>query len=519
MTVQQNCPFDITPYDQSSLVKTPNLVNLNYTNQDFWSMKARLINYIQQNFGSTFNDFVESDIALMLIENWAFIADTLSFKIDQIANEIFIDTVSQVDNAFRLALLVGFKPQPPIGASSLWSATINNLLDTNLTIPAPVAIDINTNEGLKTIELFPADLNNNPIFNEPIIITAGSFLNTNVVGVEGQTFQQTATGTGQTSQSVQLISGPVIWNSVQVQVDGSTWTQVDYFTDSQPRKEFRVEYDPAYNAFVIFGNNRAGLVPSSGSQIVITFRAGGGYVGNIVTGSVELQRNFEVTGFNYRVPVTFRNYTKGQFGYPGDTIDDIKRKLPPWLRTQNRVVSGDDIQIFANQFATEFNGQVGKATAVLRNYGCAANIIDLYVLTKDGTSGLVESNDGLKAELQTALSNLQMLTDKICIKDGVVIEVDVHIDITLDKFYRKFEDELSNKVTSRVTNFFSLNNWDYGETLKNVDVIKSLSDINELSNVDVHFQTDNPANSGDVVTTRFYEIIRPSIIDINFVYE
>lgn len=515
----ENCPFEVTPYDKSNLVKSPNLISLNYTNQDFWSMKARLIEFIKQKFADTFSDFVESDLALMLIENWAFIADTLSFKIDQIANEIFIDTVSQVDNAFRLAMLVGFKPQPPIGASSLWSATITNLLDTDMVIETPVNIDINTEDGRRAIELYAADTNGNPMWEEDIIISSGSFLNTAIVGIEGQTYTQNYRGTGDINQSVQLIAGPVIWKSVRVKVDGNEWTEVDYFTDSQPRKEFRVEYDPAYNAFVMFGNNRAGLCPSPGSNVVISFRAGGGFSGNIVTGSVELQRNYAVPGFGFRVPVTFRNYTKGEHGYPGDTIDDIKRKLPQWLRTQNRCVSGDDIEIFTNQFATEFNGQVGKAKAVLRNHGCAANVIDLYVLSKQNADGLMESGDGLKNELREALETKKMLTDYICIKDGVVVDVDVHVDLTLDKFYRKFEEEFREKAERRVTTFFNLNNWDYGKTLKNVDLIKVLSDINEISNVEVHFQTDNEENSGEVVTTKYYEIVRPSIVSINFVYE
>jgi hypothetical protein len=515
----ENCPFDVTPYDKSSIIKTPNLVNMNYTNQDFWSMKVRLIDFIKQKFADTFNDFVESDLAIMLIENWAFIADTLSFKIDQIANEIFIDTVSQVDNAFRLATLVGFRPQPPIGASSMWSATISNLLDTDLFVDTPVLITINAEGGQRTIELYAADVNNNPLFNDPIIITAGSFLNTSVVGIEGRTFTQTARGDGQINQFIRLSSGPVIWNSIRVKVDGTEWKQVDYFTDSQPRKEFRVEYDPAYNAFVLFGNNRAGLIPSPSSEIQISFRVGGGFAGNIVTGSVEFQRNYEVRGFDFRVPVNFRNYTKGEFGYAGDTIEDIKRKMPGWLRSQNRVVSGDDIETYSNQYATEFNGQVGKAKAVLRNYGCAANVIDLYVLTRDGLDNLIESNNGLKVALQESLESIKMMTDFICIKDGVVVATDVHIDITMDKFYRKFEDEFREKMQRRIDTFFSLNNWEYGKTLKNVDLIKALSDIHEIRNIDIHFQTDNEDNSGEVVTTRFFEIVRPALIEISFVYE
>lgn len=515
----ENCPFEITPYDKSSIVKTPNLANLNYTNQDFWSMKSRLIDFIKEKFKDTFSDFVESDLAIMLIENWAFIADTLSFKIDQIANEIFIDTVSEVDNAFRLAILVGFKPQPPIGARSLWSATINNLLDTDMFIDAPVPIDVNTEEGIKTIELFPADNNKNPIFNQQIIISSGSFLNTSIVGLEGRTITQAATGSGEINQFIELGTGPVIWNSIRVKIDGTEWTQVDYFTDSQPRREFRVEYDPNYNAFVMFGNNRAGLIPSQGSQITITYRSGGGVVGNIVTGSVELQRNFLVDGFDFRIPVTFRNYTKGEFGYSGDTIDEIKRKLPPWLRMQNRVVSGGDYETYANQFVTEFNGQIGKAKATLRQHGCAANIIDIYVLALENEDGLAEAGNELKVALKDALQKVKMATDFVCIKDGVVIDVDVNIDVTLNKFYRKFEDELREKVERRTSTFFSLNNWDYEKTLKSVDLVKSLSDINEISSAEIHFQTTDEENSGEVVTAKYYEIIRPSSIEINFVYE
>ena len=124
--MKTNCPFDITPYTQSQIIETPEIFNLNYTNQEFWAMKSRLTDYIRQEFDKEFSDFVESSLAIMLIENWAFIADTLSFKMDQIANEVFIDTVTEIENIFRLSKLVGFQPQPPIAARSLWTASLNN---------------------------------------------------------------------------------------------------------------------------------------------------------------------------------------------------------------------------------------------------------------------------------------------------------------------------------------------------------------------------------------------------------
>jgi hypothetical protein len=513
------CQFDVVPYDQSGIIKTPTLISVNYTCQDFWSLKSRLVGLIKQRFGDDFNDFVESSLAIMLIENWAFCADMLSFKIDQIANEIFIDTVAELDNAFRLSILVGFDPLPPIAATSLWSATMNTVQVTDLVIPTPVVIDITTEAGPGTIELFPCDSTNAPIFDDDIIITAGNFTNTSIVGVEGQTKTQGNTGTGEMNQFFQLAYGPVIWDSVSLSVDGMSWQQVSYFSDSSPRREFRVEYDASYNGYIMFGNNTAGLIPSNGSQISITYRVGGGVAGNIVTGAVTLQLGYSIPGFNFKVPVSFTNYTAGQNGYDGDTIVDIKTKLPVYLRTQNRIVTSSDYNTFINQYATPYFGMVGKGTAVVRNYGCAANLIDVYVLAGNSGSGLQIASNDLKNSLLSAINDNKMITDIVCIKDGAIIEVDVYIDVLLNKFYKKFEQEYSTKLNNNINAFFNLNNWDYGQDLTSTNMIKSIADIKEIDTVTIQLVTNDSNNSGDMVSANFYQIIQPQTITINFTYQ
>lgn len=515
----------ITPYDQSGLVKNKNIFKLDYTNQDFWSMKTRLVEFINERFGEegtelpgTFNDFVESSIAIMLMENMAFLADTLSFKIDQVANEIFIDTVTEVENAFRLSKLLGFNPLPPIASRSLWSATLNTPLSVDLVIPTPVVISTVSEDTPIQIELFPADSNNTPMLDKDIIIPAGSTAVSSIVGLEGRTTVDEFIGTGGISQTFELVNPSVIYDSIRVEVNGSLWERVEYFTDSQPRKEFRVEFDSNYNAFVIFGNNRAGLIPSQGSVIRITYRRGGGTVGNIVTGSVEVQRQFTVGGLDFRIPVNFRNYSRGEFGYNGDTIEDIRRKLPKWIKTQNRAVTGDDYKTLSDQFATQFHGKIGKSTAVLRNHGCAGNIIDLYVLASDGENDLKIASNQLKVELNEEINTKKMITDYVCVKNGSVILTDVSIDLTLDKFYKKFEPEIKANVIQKVNSFFNLNNWEFGDILKESNLIKELSEIKEVNNIDINFITNDPENSGNIVTTNFYEIIRPDQINVDFIY-
>jgi len=514
-----DCPFEITPYDLPEVYTATTIENLNYTSQDFWSMKSRIVQLITEYFSDDFNDFVESSLAIMLIENWAFLADTLSFKIDQIANEVFIDSVAEIDNAFRLSNLVGFEPTPPIAARSLWTAEIQSPLTTILSITTPYNVTINTAEGPITVELFMADAQNNPLFDQDIEIPPGQTITSSIVGLEGETQTHLYTSDGNGGQIVSLTSNPVIKNSIRVFINGIEWEQVDYFTDSQPRREFRVDYDSLWRAYVSFGDNKAGLIPSVNSDVTITYRVGGGRGGNIVANAVSKQLSLSIDVPPYGIPVTFSNYTRGEFGYDGDSIEDIRRKLPAYVATQNRAVTGLDYKTLTDQFASPYQGQVGKSTAALRNYGCAANIVDLYILARKENDELEEASSELKSELYEFLEEKKMITDHLCIKDGEIILVDIALEVVMSRTRRKFEEETKTKIQNRLENFFDLNNWEYSQDLQELDMMKVILDLSEINTVAVELTTDDPDNSGSSVITKYYQIIRPDTIDISFTYE
>ena len=112
-----------------------------------------------------------------------------------------------------------------------------------------------------------------------------------------------------------------------------------------------------------------------------------------------------------------------------------------------------------------------------------------------------------------------MLTDFTCLKDGVVVLTSVLIDVVLDKYYRTFEETIKARIQSALSVFFNLVNWDYGQTLRDTDVIKALFSVQEPYRYDVTLTTANPDNSGKQVTTKYFEIIRPDTIEIEFQYE
>ena len=59
----------------------------------------------------------------------------------------------------------------------------------------------------------------------------------------------------------------------------------------------------------------------------------------------------------------------------------------------------------------------------------------------------------------------------------------------------------------------------YGQILKNTNLIKQLSGISELESIDITFVTNDPNNSGAIVTTKYYEIVRPNSITVNYNFQ
>ena len=242
---------------------------------------------------------------------------------------------------------------------------------------------------------------------------------------------------------------------------------------------------------------------------------GGGTIGNIVTGYVELQKLGGTLGVSTGIPITFKNYTRGKYGYGGDAIEDVRKKLPLWVKVQNRCVSGSDYKTLVDQFATPYHGQIGKSIALLRNYGCSGNVIDVYILAKDGNN-LIKASDELKLDLTNMLNSKKMLTDYVCIKDGIIIYVDVTVDLILDRAYRKFDTELRIEIDQRISNFFSLNNWEYGKILKETDLIKEISDMKQISNFSCIFNSND--QEGTIITTKLNEIIRPGSLSVSLIF-
>jgi len=134
-------------------------------------------------------------------------------------------------------------------------------------------------------------------------------------------------------------------------------------------------------------------------------------------------------------------------------------------------------------------------------------------------------------ELQEYLDGKKMLTDSITIQDGSVVYVQLNIDVFLTPQYQPFEEQITTQILGALTTFFNVKNWNYGQALRQIDVLKSLANINEPYKYDIQFVVEpqnlasplvpnnpNLTNSMEVVP-QFNAIIRPSNVILNYNYE
>src|SRR5437773_8855764 len=87
----------------------------------------------------------KGDLALQMVEWWAYLADILTFYNERIANESYLGTADLAESVKRLIIVLGYRPRPGIGARGLVAALLN--APTEITLPAGFQIQSKPGPG------------------------------------------------------------------------------------------------------------------------------------------------------------------------------------------------------------------------------------------------------------------------------------------------------------------------------------------------------------------------------------
>lgn len=109
--------------------------NADFKSYDFETIRRSMIEYLRQNYPENFNDYIDSSEYVALIDMIAFLAQSLSFRIDLNARENFIDTAQRRDSILKLAKLISYNPKRTQASTGLLKitsiSTSENLIDSN----------------------------------------------------------------------------------------------------------------------------------------------------------------------------------------------------------------------------------------------------------------------------------------------------------------------------------------------------------------------------------------------------
>lgn len=85
--------------------------DIKYINRDFDSFRNSLIQFSQNYFPNTYNDFSANSPGSLFIEMASYVGDVLSFYLDNQVQETFLQYARQEPNLYDLAYMMGYRPK------------------------------------------------------------------------------------------------------------------------------------------------------------------------------------------------------------------------------------------------------------------------------------------------------------------------------------------------------------------------------------------------------------------------
>jgi len=511
---------------------------IDFAGADFNTIRLNLIDYIKAVYPLDYNNFVESDLGMMLVDIVAYVGATTSMKADFLANENYLRTAKNRNNVKKLLELIGIRLKGPISSAANATITFENSPYVNkgeiLSIPfANRIVQITSPDDGAPLNFTLYKVVNGVVdqANPEADITlreaegvgfdpvnSGKVrLHDNLVLLEGSFVKKTGRFSADTGiKSVALDTSPVVEGSVQVFVEGNpntsgVYTYVDniYFASGNTAKIFQVISDDDFKANVVFGDGLAGLSPSPGDTYTITYRVGGGARGNLAAEVI----NFPITLTNVSRSITvngiLENSSRATGGSDAETVEHAKKYGPLAFRRQDRVVTLHDFDSFANSFISSY-GSIGKSIAVTRRAYSSANIIDLYILEKASDTQLRKATPTFKKELLEAIEPKKMLTDEVVVVDGLIRTVDLVVTARIDREIRDNEEAIKLRIKDALLEYFKVDNINFGQVFNPQDVARVVFSLPE-----VLFATVD--NFPEVITLDFNEIFQLNNLTINIV--
>lgn len=460
---------------------------VNLSTRDYAGYRTDMINQLKAKIPE-YSDFSSSDMGIVLIELLAYQLDSLSYYIDKITNELFLDTAYEKESVSRLARMLGYDMAESTPAKYL---QVFEIIPQSQPYLIPKGFKITTEESLsEQVVVFETE--------EDLIIPEGctglekdeegNYLYSTVV-VEGETISNEILGTGTDAkdQTFSLHYHPVIYGSVDLSVAsplGSVeWSHVNNFvsSDSQsPHYTLTLSEDGV--ATVKFGNGVSGMIPESIEDgITVTYRVGGGVVGNVGINTItRMPQKLAV------IKRTFNPFDAIEKGADSESLDIVRVKAPASIGTKYGIVTLTDYKNLALS-----HRDVLRANAKL--VGDELNLVEIYyVLNPDANKSQVLDY------LHTEYSERKMLGTRYSLVEAETVPLDIEVSVKL--YSHADTQELRSKIEQYFAQTITAGAYDFYSIPEPSDFIYDLIQIDGVRSANVDFPNYPELAENQVIT-------------------
>jgi len=384
-------------------IASVDLNKISFVDQDFSTATTAIRNFLNDNYPEEFNDYVNSNLGVALIDIIAFAEQNLLWYLNRKITDLYFPTAVTPNAVSKLARLLGYKSAGATTAKTTVSITLPD---------GPFSFPVTINNGFQFVG--PNNTKWEYRNEVPVVFDPGESLVSGIVLAQGETVVNNFVSDGENNQFFELLSVPVgkfvEAESVVVKVDGVEWTEQSIIPF-----ELANNYETNLLAFppvVLFGDSIQGNVPPINSGIEISYVITDGFRGRIVSNVLEEPVVGLVAQFE-DIDITISQPDPSVGGDDPEDIRSIVTNAPLFQRTQNRAITKGDYDFLSNQFT-----DVAKADAQIIR-GVSGDIVINTLFSSIITSvsalsdGIIQETSGFLGEMEGHVDDIVSEADDL----------------------------------------------------------------------------------------------------------
>lgn len=335
---------------------------------DHESFTANLIENLRVLLPETFQDFLESNRARVLVDAIAGEQALLAIFVNANLLQQFLPLCTTRQAAFLLGQLVNYNLAGAVPSFVSLTFSLAGTHPFDIVIPAFTQVQAPGNPPI----IFET--------REDVTLVTGN-LSVSVEAIQGQTITETVgtTSLANTPNQQYVSTKQPIFDTITLIIQNITWTKVENIFDLEVgQRGYTAKPNQDGFALFTFGDGNFGAIPPAGFPITVTYRIGGGSNTNVNSKTItEILSTIMDTNSNI-VSLSVTNLAAASGGTDQESVDQARINIPRSVRSMDRFVSREDFQTLPALQASS-NGSVFKSNAAVK-YTWADHIITLFIL-------------------------------------------------------------------------------------------------------------------------------------------